>query len=132
MNGRPRAFFLFGDGGLRVEPDIVGAAGYMEPVDVDNGEYDAVFDDTGRRYRFRAVGGMTHLEPTDETDLAALRERLRTLASGGAYRFLEGFDAEDPLRAAAAISRWEWEHRWPRWPSWLSRRLHGDEPRIAP
>lgn len=131
MGGRPQAFFLFGDGGLSVEPDVASAAAYKEPVDVANGENDEVFDDTGRRYRFEVVDEATQLEPRDEVDLDALRQRLRDLMDEGAYRSLEGFDPDDPLGAAAAIARWEWEHRWPRWPSWLSRRLHGTRLRIT-
>ena len=129
MSDRPRAFFLFGDGGLTVEPDIARAAGYMEPIDVTNGEYDAVFDDTGRRYRFGVAGGTTHLEPSDEVDLEALRARLRDVAHTG-DRSLVGFDPDDPLVAAVAISRHEWANRWPRWPRWLRRLLRGDRPPI--
>lgn len=86
---------------------------YMEPVDVANGEYDEVFDDTGRRYRFEVVDEATQLEPRDEVDLDALRQRLRDLMDEGAYRSLEGFDPDDPLGAAAAIARWEWEQGGP-------------------
>lgn len=55
------AFFLFGDGDLSVEPTIDSAAGYMEPIDVRNGEYEAVFDETGRRYAVDVVGETTRL-----------------------------------------------------------------------
>lgn len=130
MSGGPRAFFLFADDGLTVEPDLLQAAGYMEPIDVTNGEYRAVFDDTGRRYRAGVVDGTTHLEPTDEVDLGALQQRLRDIARTG-YLSLDGLDADDPLAVAAAISRHEWAHRWPKWPRWLSRRLHGDRPPIT-
>ena len=61
------ALFLFGDGDLRVEPTIESAAGYMEPIDLRNGEYDAVFDETGRRYAVDVVGETTRLTRTDES-----------------------------------------------------------------
>lgn len=129
VDSQPRALFLFGDGGLDVEPNIDCASGYMEPVDVRNGEYEAVFDESGRRYRFDVVNGATQLLPTDEFDVDALKERLRAHALE--THSLEGFDPDDPMAAAAAISRFEWEHRWPRWPKWLSQRLHGSQPEIV-
>jgi len=122
---------IFGGGDLQVEPDRSAAAGFMEPVDIENGEYDAVFDNTGRHYRFWVVGKATKLEATDEIDLEALRWRLRTLADQGAFRDFGPLEVDDPLLVAAAVSRWEWEHRWPRRPLWLSRRLHGAQPRIT-
>ncbi|MCP3881768.1 MAG: hypothetical protein GY701_25775 [Sulfitobacter sp.] len=127
MEDQARAVFMYGDGGLHVEPTISHAAAYMEPIDVENGEYEAVFDDSGRRYEWNVVDGATRLEPTIEFDLNGLMERLREDPS---VRSLVGPDLKHPLQAAAAISRWEWEHRWPRWPRWLNRRLHGDHPRI--
>jgi len=125
---QPRALFLFGEGGLNVEPSIDRAAGFMEPIDVRNGEYEAVFDESGRRYNFNVVNKTIHLQATDELDADGLTDRLR--AQARATDSLEGFDPDDPMATAAAISRFEWEHRWPRWPKWLSRRLHGDGPAI--
>lgn len=120
---------MFGDGQMDVERNIVRAAGYMEPIDVENGEFEAVFDESGRRYHFSVVNGATQLQATDEFDLDALKERLREHAP--ATRSLEGFNPDDPTAAAAAICRFEWEHRWPRRPRWLSRRLHGHQPQIV-
>lgn len=131
MDHQPRAFFLFASDGLRVEPDITLAAGYMEPVDVENGEYEAVFDDTGRSYRFWVEGETTQIEPAEQVDLAALRQRLRALDREGHFVGLEGVDADDPLSVAVAVSRWDWEHRWPRRPRRLARRLHGEQPGIT-
>jgi hypothetical protein len=131
VSGEPRAFLIFGGSALQVEPDVAAAAGFMEPVDIENGEYDAVFDNTRRIYRFWVVGKTTKLEATDETDLESLRRRLRALADQGAFRAIGPLDVDDPLAVAAAVSRWEWEHRWPRHPLWLSRRLHGTHPRIT-
>ncbi|MEP6295717.1 MAG: hypothetical protein ABJ382_00190, partial [Ilumatobacter sp.] len=98
-------------------------------IDVQNGGYEAVFDESGRRYSFHVVDEATHVQPTDELDVDGLRDRLRSTAP--AMHSLEGFDLDDPMAVAAAISRFEWEHRWPRWPKWLSRRLHGDGPAIV-
>lgn len=128
MVASPRAFFLFGDGGLHVEATIAQAAAYMEPADVQSGEWGrGIFDDLGRRYDVAVVARSTRIESTSVIDLEGLRARLREDPS----RDLVGFDAEDPLGAAVAIARWEWEHRWPMWPRWLSRRLHGVRPRIT-
>lgn len=127
----PRAFLIFGGSDLQVEPDMAAAAGFMEPADIENGEYDTVFDTTGRRYRFWVVGKATKLEATDEIDLEALRLRLRALDDQGAFGEIGPLDVSDPLVVAEALSRWEWEHRWPRRPLWLSRRLHGAQPPIT-
>lgn len=50
LENQVRAIFLFGDGGVIVEPTVSQATAFMEPIDIENGEYDAVFDDTGRQY----------------------------------------------------------------------------------
>lgn len=41
------AIFMFGDGGPVVRETIEEASRFMEAVDVDKGEYDAVYDKTG-------------------------------------------------------------------------------------
>lgn len=124
------AFFLFGDGGFQVEPTLERAAGYMEPTDVRNGEYDAVFDESGRCYAVDVVGETTRLSPTDEIDLEELLRRLR--GSGVSSRLhLAAEDLDDPLAIAAAVWRFEWDHRWPKRPRWFSRLLHGDGPKTS-
>ncbi len=60
----PRAFFIFGGSDVIVRPDVVQAAGFMEPADVACGEYEAVLDDLGRRYSFEIVAG--HALPSPE------------------------------------------------------------------
>ena len=97
----PKAIFLYGDGGLHVEPSVSRAAAYMEPIDVQNGEYEAVFDDSGRQYEWKVVDGTTRLEPTGEVDLDGLMERLRKDPS---LQSLAGADVEHPLQAALAIA----------------------------
>lgn len=124
------ALFLFGDGDLRVEPTIESAAGYMEPIDVRNGEYDAVFDETGRRYAVDVVGETTRLTRTDEVDLDDLLTRLHdSVVASSLHLAVE--DLNDPWVIAIAMSRFEWDHRWPKRPKWFSRRLHGRGPKIS-
>jgi hypothetical protein len=65
---------------------------------------------------------VVRLQPTDELAPDELRARLRADPRAGDV---------DPLSFAAAESKWEWEHRWPKRPRWLSRRLHGDDPKIT-
>lgn len=126
----PRAFFLIADDGVHVEATMQRAAGYMEPVDVRNGEYEAVFDESGRRYDVSVADDVTRLTPTDEVDRDRLVRLLRQYVRGENLGLgPEHFD--DPLAVAAAICEWEWEHRWPKRPRWLSRRIHGDGPAIT-
>jgi hypothetical protein len=125
----PRAFFLIGDGDVHVEPTLERAAGCMEPIDVRNGEYEAVFDESGRRYDMSVVDEITILIPTNDVDRDELVRLLRQYVPGENLA-LEPEPFEDPLAVAAAISRREWEHRWPKRPRWLSRRIHGDGPAI--
>ncbi len=129
LEDQVRAIFIFGDGGVNVEPTVSQAAAFMEPIDIENGEYEAVFDDTGRQYEMKVVDGSTRLEPTDKVDLDGLVGRIR---NDPLVRSLVDTDLEHPMQVAVAISRLQWEHRWPRWPRWLSRRLHGDHPQVRP
>lgn len=116
-----------------MQPSIERAAAYMEPVDVRNGEYEAVFDETGRRYSFEVVteGSVesTRLAATEHVDLDELRSRLSDEMSRSNRTGLKVEDVS-PLEYAADVSRWQWERRWPKRPRWLSRRLHGDGPEI--
>ncbi len=118
------AFFLFGDGDLSVEPTIDSAAGYMEPIDVRNGEYEAVFDETGRRYAVDVVGEATRLRRTDEVDLDDLLRRLHDSGVASSLH-LAAEDLNDPWAIAVSMSRFEWDHRWPKRPKWFSLRLYG-------
>ena len=137
VHEQPKALFIFGGPDLEIEPDTRSAAGYMEPWGIKGGDFDAVFDETGRRYRFWVRESApedlesTELEPTEEVDLEELRQRLRDLARVPGYATLDGFDPEDPLGTAVALSTWKWEHRWPKRPRWLSRRIHGAGPSIT-
>ncbi|MCB0990413.1 MAG: hypothetical protein R2770_11560 [Acidimicrobiales bacterium] len=62
MKDQVRAIFIFGDGGVNVEPSVSQAAAFMEPIDIENGEYEAVIDDTGRQYEVKVVNGSTRLD----------------------------------------------------------------------
>jgi hypothetical protein len=120
----PRALFVFDRGNwCSVFSDIAHAAGDLETNDVEADEY-VVFDQDGTVVEIWAEGIHVRLRPTDERDLAALRERLR--------RFLDECHvecaSEDLIDIGNAILRADWESRWPKRPRWLATRLHGDAP----
>ncbi|MEJ7764064.1 MAG: hypothetical protein WKF86_01070 [Acidimicrobiales bacterium] len=122
----PVAFFIFSldSGDVDVEPDMDTASAAIEPQDVSIAE---VVDDCGQRYTPTTDGRVTVLVATGEVDRGALEARLR---SSHEVAHLQINDQDDfVLGFADAAARWEWEHRWPRWPMWLDRRLHGTERR---
>jgi hypothetical protein len=126
-----RAFFLFGDGDIHVESTAERLSGWMEAIDVRNGEYDdGIFDDTGRRYEPDVVGEEVRLVATDEIDLPLLLDRLREFVTRAGLA-VEPVNAGDPVAIAAIIAGWEWDDRWPKRPRWLSRLIHGDRPTIG-
>lgn len=61
------------------------------------------------------------LHRTPNVDPVALRQRIQR------YLDLTGSDAspDDPQALADDHFRQAWEHRWPKWPKWLDRRIHG-------
>jgi hypothetical protein len=122
----PVAFFVFfpEDESVDVEPDLVHAAGSIEPLDVALAE---VFDDNGRQYAVTAHGQATLLTPTEMIDRSALEQRLRASHELANLGIDDGRDFV--LAFADALGQWRSEHRWPRWPKWLDRRLHGNERR---
>jgi len=70
------------------------------------------------------AGETVVLTPSEQRDLA----RLSTLLVD--YQRTTGtqFGSLNPLDVANEWLRWEWEHRWPKRPTWLARRLHGEVP----
>jgi hypothetical protein len=119
-----RALFVFDrENWCSVFPDVGEATGQLEANDVEAGEC-VVFDHDGTVFEICAEGFDVRLRPTDERDLAQLRERLA--------RFLDEWQidcaSEDVIDIGTAILRAEWERRWPKRPRWLATRLHGDAP----
>jgi len=119
-----RALFVFDrENWCSVFPDVVEAAGQLEANDVEADEY-VVFDQDGTVFEIWAEGLHVRLRPTDERDLAQLRERLG--------RFLDESHitcaSEDVMDIGNAILEADWESRWPKRPRWLATRLHGDAP----
>lgn len=98
----PPAAFIFAVDGLHIEPNLDQAVAYLEPIDVENGEYEAVYDQTGRRYDITVVAGTTVLEATDEADPDELIARLRNDAG---VRASLGTSFEGPSDVADAYLR---------------------------
>ena len=120
------AVFVFSnDGDLDVFPSLQAAEGYMEAVDVVEGEeYAAAFLHDGTVVRIGVDGERVVLTPTEARDAARLDQSLDAYQRrvGAAARSGSALDyANDWFRA-------EWEQRWPKRPAWLARRLHGDQP----
>ncbi len=122
-----QAVFLFQNGDLHVESTLEDAAGYMEPVDVEAGEYDVVYDITGAIYLPVVEENQTLLLATGATDYADLVIRLKRFGDAAGVNFPTG-DPDFTLTAARAVAEWEWRLRWPKRPAWLSRWIHGSEP----
>ena len=117
--------FVFSSyGAIALFKSVELAAGGIESVDVRDGEYVEVFGIDGERFEITADGHTVTLRNTGVLELARLRERLRTLAERN------GYSGEDPDRRFVAneVFANEWRMRWPRWPKWLDRRLHGEGP----
>jgi hypothetical protein len=122
------AVFAFTENGdVVVFPSLPAAAAWMEAIDIDDGEYVAMYGEDGRIIRAATRDDCVVLTPTEDADLPALRLRLRRLRLR--ERGLIGDEVpEEPGAVAARMLAREWEQRWPRWPRWLDNWLHGDGP----
>lgn len=119
------AVFVFGDDPLPgVFTSLAEAAGDMEAIDVENGEYHALYTLDGRVVRMSTASGGVRLEVTDERNVTDLRRRLREWADRGAL----ASDPDDPVAVANELLQGHWDARWPKRPRWLSRRIHGAGP----
>jgi hypothetical protein len=119
------AVFVFGEDPLPgVFTSMAEAAGDMETLDVENGEYHALYSVDGCRVRVSTASGSVRLEVTDERDVADLRRRLREWAAVGHL----ASDPDDLVAVANELLRDQWDVRWPKRPGWLSRRVHGAGP----
>lgn len=119
------AVFAFGvEDDLHVFPSEEYAAGWMEAVDVEEGEYAAAYLLDGTVLEFWAAEEEVFLRRTDSEDLPALMARLRASqrAAGGPE------EVGDLVAFANEVMREEWEGRWPRPPRWLRRWFPGKGP----
>lgn len=127
MAEHPRAVFVFAlDGEPFVFRSLAAAAGWMEAIDVTDGEYPALFTDEGQVVEATATPKFdVLLALTDQYDPVTFRALLRERTSGLGLPV----DPDDVLAIGNALLREECAHRWPQRPRWLARRLHGDGPR---
>src|SRR5690242_7131968 len=112
----PAVFVFSRDGEVMAFPHVEDAAGWMEAIVVNDGEYEGAFTIDGRVVNIGTLPkGVVVLHVTDELNLGALRARLgRSLA----YMGLDG-DLDDLISVANELLRHEWEGRWPRLPKRL-------------
>jgi hypothetical protein len=119
--------FVFADDGLHVFPSLGAVIAQVEAIDVADGVYEAMFTLDGRVIAARTEKNNVSLIVTDESGLESLFARLRE------QRHLFESAPEDLRGIANEMLAADWKVRWPRWPSWLDRRLHGDgPPRVEP
>jgi len=122
-----RAMFSFILGDLAVHESPQQAAASMEAIDVEAGDYEAIYDQDGVLYQPVVEGAQVELRATEIRDYHDLVSRLK------AFRELAGLalpeDAPDfPLAMARIVAERSWKRRWPKRPAWLSRRIHGPGP----
>ena len=119
-----RALFVFDrDNWCYVFESVEAAENDLETNDVDADEY-VMFDEGGRVFAARVEGVRVRLNATDVCDLAQLHERLARFIHSQRTDCV----SEDVIDIANAILKADWEDRWPKWPPWLARRIHGVEP----
>lgn len=120
------ALLLFDrDGWVFAFSHIEEAADSMESIDVLDGEYEGAFTLDGFVVEITGVReGPVSLRVTGERDEVRLHELLPSSQAQTGFTS----DVDDPVAVANELMRQEWEHRWPRRPNWLRRRLHGDHP----
>ncbi len=119
------AVFVFDTSGdMNVFASEDHAAGWMEAIDVDEGEYAAAYLHDGTVVDLRTADERVIVRRTDRKDLPALMAGLRAhqRAVGGPE------DVSDLVAFANDILREEWAGRWPRPPRWLKRWLPGKGP----
>jgi hypothetical protein len=120
-----RGVFVFASNDVTFYRTVTEASGYLERVDVDNGEYAGFFTVDGERLTALPIDeASVSLEPTGMVEPEELMSLLRR--AHGHHVFTS--DPGNPQAVAQEMLTWQWRHRWPRWPRWLGRRLHGDRP----
>ena len=114
------------DGDLLAFESLSEAAGDMEAIDVDEGEYVAAFTLDGRPVAISAGDGRVILNVGEEPNLAELRRRLTDSQARSGFHS----PTNDPVAVASELVWGAWDHRWPQRPGWLARRLHGPAPTL--
>jgi hypothetical protein len=126
-----RAVFIFEGNDVSAHPSLQAAADHVEPIDVENGEFDFFAEDGTVLVSETPPGGRVVLRPTSDRRPDQLRQRLL----GYLTHARVGMDpalADDPLAAAQAIMDAEWAARPFRWFPLLDRRVNGREaPRVG-
>jgi len=110
-------------GDVLVFPTAGRAAAHIEPHDVGQGEYAGVFGLDGTVHALSTQGDDVVLRATAVRDPAALTRALEQ-----SNRHSTGGAPLDPVAIADEELQFQWEHRWPRWPTWLDRRVNGEPP----
>ncbi|MGJ7442500.1 hypothetical protein [Aquipuribacter sp. MA13-6] len=106
---------------------LATAEGFLESIDVLDGEYRGAFTTDGHVVTITGEpDGPVTLTLTSEVDRGTLTELLEAAAN----RRGRPWPSDDPSAVAAQLLHEVWEQRWPRRPRWLSRRLHGEEPTV--
>ncbi len=120
----PAVFIFDRDGDLNVFPSLRDAAGWLEAVDVEAGEYKAAFLHDGTVVNVGTSAETVVLTPTAVRDQRSLCDEIARYQQ----RVASAPQTVDPLDFANEWLRREWDVRWPKRPAWLARRLHGDAP----
>lgn len=110
-------------GDVWVFPTADRAAARVEPHDVEQGEYAGAYGLDGTVYALSTAGDEVVLRAGQTRDPAALTRALEQ-----SNRHTPGGVPLDPLALADGELQFQWEHRWPRWPAWLDRRVNGERP----
>jgi len=128
MSG-PIFMFMHGDAAVDESPERAAAG--MEPVDVEAGEYEVIYDGSGLVYEPIVVEKYrVRLAPTKRRDLDDLVRRLREFGDRAGLAMPD--DSHNfTLEAARVLAAWEWGRRWPKRPRWLSQRIHGVGPKFG-
>lgn len=113
----PAVFTFDRDGNLSAFPTLAFAAAWMEAIDVDDDEYEAVYTIDGRIVQASTANEAVILTVTARHDKPDLRRRLDEI------RVRDGLlsPVDNTVGIANELMRREWENRWPRWPRWLPR-----------
>ena len=127
---QPVPVFVFYEDGSGVDAyeSLRAAWRAVEGIDVKNGEYIFIAaDGRGVEATVSEKWDVT-LRLTAESRTDDLRDRLALVLP---VVGLDGRLANTPMAATQALVDARWSVRWPRWPSWLDRRLHGHRPVLA-
>ncbi|MBC9819701.1 hypothetical protein [Terrabacter sp. MAHUQ-38] len=119
-----RAIFVFtADNDLLIFTGLDEASSWMEAVDVDDGEYPAIYTDEGSVVKASLNSETVVLADSGRRDLDDLSNRLA--------RYAEMVDLPAPtdrLAFANTMLKREWDRQRSRRPRWLFKRIYGETP----